>query len=117
MNTKIGAFGILAGYKSNASTGWPVSKPLRGTKTGPRLSAARGITFKNLSDERRINALIVGRVQLDLVHIHPHRRTLFVCGRPNQTPLRKRRRRCNRSCRAQYRAARYLLRKWLAING
>src|SRR5207253_123565 len=47
----------------------------------PRGAGARD-TLLNLVAARRVEALVVGRIELDLVHVHPHARTLLVRRRP-----------------------------------
>ena len=61
----------------------PVSEPLRRAETAARLVAARGITLENLPQQRSIDALIVGGVELGLVEVHPDVRSLVMLGRPD----------------------------------
>src|ERR1700688_3526836 len=62
-----------------------VGEPLRGAKPGARLIAAGGKSLLDLADQRRIDALIVGGIELDLVHFHPHQRPFVMLGRSDRT--------------------------------
>jgi hypothetical protein len=53
--------------------------------------AARGVTVDDLQPQRRVERLVIGRVELRLVHVHPDQRTLVVRGRADPALLRQRR--------------------------
>src|SRR5580658_5962617 len=61
---------------------------------------------KNLTAERRIERLIVGGIELDLIQIHPDARPLCVRRRADLTLLAKRRASGHRGRRAKHRAPR-----------
>ena len=58
-----------------------IPEPLRLAEAGPRGFAARREARLDLVAHRRVDELIVGRVQLGLVHIEPDLRTLVAGGR------------------------------------
>src|SRR5450759_10962 len=93
-----------------------VSEPLRRAKMGACLIAACRVPLKNLADERCIGGLIVGRVEFDLVHVHPHPRTLIVRWRSNRAHLSQRWRYGHRGRRSKHGAARDLRRDQRAIQ-
>ena len=59
------------------------------------LLAARGVTLEYLAEQGGVERLIVGRVELGLIHVHPDVRPLRVWQRPEWAVF------CTRSSRAK----------------
>ena len=52
--------------------------------------AGRGAAIDDLRAQRRVEGLIIGGVELDLIHVHPDQRAFLVRGRPDPAILGKR---------------------------
>ena len=79
--------------------GWPIGYAARRTEMRARDLAVAGTARKDLPGERRVSELIVGGVELDLVHVQPDARPLRVLGGTDMALFGKRggcrhRRRC-----------------------
>src|ERR1700722_20678177 len=58
---------------------WTIGNPLRGAKARAHLFAVAGKSRADLAGERRVEGLIIGGIELNLIHVQPDPRALRVC--------------------------------------
>jgi len=65
----------------------PISEAFRSAEPRPHGGARAREALDDLPDHRRISVLVIGGIELDLVEVHPHRRTFFMRRRADKAGL------------------------------
>ncbi len=106
MKTKIGRVGVLGAIDVELlDLARPVGHALRRAEAGAHVLAVGDIAGGDLAGERRVEALVVRRIELDLVVVHEDQRTLLMLRRPDVAFRGERRRRGERRGGSKHGAA------------